>query len=199
MTEHTPRREATRKRLIQAGIQEFAARGIDATSVEQISEAAGFTRGAFYSNFEDKHELIMAIVEHVHTTSTGLFRQAIEQLPDGVSLDEAVALVLQSRMVSPEVHTTMLEITLRAHRDPTLRASLTARRCELHPVFREVLTAAAERLGLRITVDTTDFIDIIDALYESSFVLSTSGGESRMIYLTSLIASRFTEPATTAP
>lgn len=195
MTDPTPRREATRKRLIQAGIREFAARGIDATSVEQLSEAAGFTRGAFYSNFDDKDDLILAIVEDVHTTTSTLFREAVERLPDGVSLDEAVALVLQSRMVSPEVHTTMLEITLRSRRDPTLHARLAERRCELTPLFREVLTAAAERLGLRLTVDTADFIDIIDALYESSFVLSTGGGEDRMIYLTGLIASRFTEPA----
>jgi len=197
MTDSTPRREATRRRLIQAGIQEFAARGIDATSVEQLSEAAGFTRGAFYSNFDDKDDLILAILEHVHTTTSTLFREAVEELPGGVSLDEAVALVLQSRMVSPEVHTTMLEITLRSRRNPQLQARLTERRCELNPLFREVLTAAAERLGLRLTVDTADFIDIIDALYESSFVLSTGGGEARMIYLTGLISSRFTEPART--
>ncbi|MDF1487495.1 TetR/AcrR family transcriptional regulator [Tessaracoccus caeni] len=195
MTDPTPRREATRKRLIQAGIREFAARGIDATSVEQISEAAGFTRGAFYSNFEDKDELILAIVEDVHTATSALFREAVEQLPGGVQLEEAVALVLQSRMVSPEVHTTMLEITLRSHRDPKLQERLGERRCELTPLFREVLTAAADRLGLRLTVEVADFIDIIDALYESTFVLSTGGGEARMIYLTGLIASRFTEPA----
>ncbi|HMR49192.1 MAG TPA: TetR/AcrR family transcriptional regulator [Arachnia sp.] len=199
MTDSTPRREATRRRLIQAGIQEFAVRGIDATSVEQLSEAAGFTRGAFYSNFDDKDDLILAILEDVHTTTSTLFREAVEQLPDGVSLDEAVAMVLQSRMVSPEVHTTMLEITLRSRRNPQLQARLTERRCELNPLFREVLTAAAERLGLRLTVDTADFIDIIDALYESSFVLSTGGGESRMIYLTGLIASRFTEPGPERP
>jgi AcrR family transcriptional regulator len=190
----TPRREATRRRLIDAAVREFAARGIDATSVEQISEAAGFTRGAFYSNFSDKDELILAIVEDVHRATNGLFLGAVEELPGGVSLEDAVRLVLQSRIISPEVHTTMLEITLRSRRDPALAASLAERRNETNPLFRGILTAATARLNLRLTVDTADFIDIIDALYESSFTLRANDGEARMIELTSLIADRFTEP-----
>ncbi|MDN5559708.1 MAG: hypothetical protein L0G23_09785 [Ruaniaceae bacterium] len=62
-------------------------------------------------------------------------------------------------------------------------------------MFRGVLMTAAARLGLNLTVDTSDFIDIIDALYESSFVLRANDGEARMIELTGLIAARFTEPA----
>ena len=88
----------------------------------------------------------------------------------------------------------MLEITLRSRREPALAARLAERRSEINPLFRGILTAAAARLGLRLTVDTADFIDIIDALYESSFTLRTHDGEARMIELTSLIADRFTEP-----
>lgn len=190
----TPRREATRRRLLDAAVQEFAARGIDSTSVEQISEAAGFTRGAFYSNFADKDELILSIVEDVHAATNSLFLAAVQDLPKGVDLNAAVRLVLESRMISPEVHTTMLEITLRSRRDPALAERLAARRNEISVLFRGVLIAAAARLGLHLTVDTADFIDIIDALYESSFVLRAGDGESRMIELTGLIAARFTEP-----
>lgn len=189
----TPRREATRRRLIDSAVHEFAANGIDATSVEQISEAAGFTRGAFYSNFTDKDELILAIVEDVHATTNELFAKAVEELPGGVTLDDAVRLVLQSRIISPEVHTTMLEIMLRSRRHPALAGRLAERRSEINPLSRGILTAAAARLGLRLTVDTADFIDIIDALYESNFALRPGDGEARMIELTNLIANRFTE------
>ena len=50
-------------RLVEAAITQFAARGIDATSVEQLCDAAGFTRGAFYSNFASKDDLCTAIIE----------------------------------------------------------------------------------------------------------------------------------------
>ena len=40
----------------------FADRGIIGASVEEICEAAGFTRGAFYSNFADKDALVLALI-----------------------------------------------------------------------------------------------------------------------------------------
>ncbi len=64
MSETTRRREVTRHRLVEAAIDEFAIRGLDATSVEQLCEAAGFTRGAFYSNFATKDDLCVAIMEY---------------------------------------------------------------------------------------------------------------------------------------
>jgi AcrR family transcriptional regulator len=41
----------------------IAERGVNGASVEQIADRAGFTRGAFYGNFADKHELVMALLE----------------------------------------------------------------------------------------------------------------------------------------
>jgi len=56
------RREQTRARLLDAAHEVFAEVGMDAASVEAICERAGFTRGAFYSNFESKDELFLALV-----------------------------------------------------------------------------------------------------------------------------------------
>ncbi|MEV7042684.1 TetR family transcriptional regulator [Amycolatopsis sp. NPDC051061] len=56
-------RERTKDRLLAAAAELFAGRGVNGTSVEQIAERAGYTRGAFYGNFEDKHELVVALLE----------------------------------------------------------------------------------------------------------------------------------------
>nr|WP_037320324.1 TetR/AcrR family transcriptional regulator [Amycolatopsis orientalis] len=55
-------REQTRQRLIAAAAELFAERGVNGTSVEQIAERAGFTRGAFYGNFDGKHELVVELL-----------------------------------------------------------------------------------------------------------------------------------------
>jgi AcrR family transcriptional regulator len=48
----------------------FAEQGIGAASVEAITSAAGLTRGAFYSNFDGKDELITAMLaDHVEQTA----------------------------------------------------------------------------------------------------------------------------------
>ncbi|MCP2258833.1 transcriptional regulator, TetR family [Streptoalloteichus tenebrarius] len=55
-------REQTRERLLTAAAELFAERGVNGTSVEQIAERAGYTRGAFYGNFEDKHHLVLELL-----------------------------------------------------------------------------------------------------------------------------------------
>ena len=48
----------------------FAKQGIGGASVEAITSAAGFSRGAFYSNFADKDELVTAMLaDHVGQTT----------------------------------------------------------------------------------------------------------------------------------
>ncbi|TDN62075.1 TetR/AcrR family transcriptional regulator [Paraburkholderia sp. BL10I2N1] len=59
---HARRKEQTRKRLFDAARTIFLEKGFAATSVEAIVEAAGYTRGAFYSNFRDKQELLMELL-----------------------------------------------------------------------------------------------------------------------------------------
>jgi AcrR family transcriptional regulator len=58
-----PTREQTCQRLFEAAAQVFEQRGIGAASIEAIAAAAGFTRGAFYSNFDGKDALIIAMLE----------------------------------------------------------------------------------------------------------------------------------------
>ncbi len=55
----------TRQRLLDAAQELVAKKGIDATSLEEVAETAGYSRGAFYSNFHDKEELICAVLERV--------------------------------------------------------------------------------------------------------------------------------------
>lgn len=56
--------EATRQALIDAALEEFSERGLDA-SFDRISSRAGVTRGAFYVHFADREALIVAVMESV--------------------------------------------------------------------------------------------------------------------------------------
>jgi len=53
----------TRARLLDAGERVFAAQGFHAATVEDIADAAGFTRGAFYANFADKADLLLTLLD----------------------------------------------------------------------------------------------------------------------------------------
>ncbi|WP_118178859.1 TetR/AcrR family transcriptional regulator [Paraburkholderia phosphatilytica] len=59
-------RDQTRQRLLDSAQTLFMKKGFTATSVEDIAEAAGYTRGAFYSNFGSKTELFLELLRRDH-------------------------------------------------------------------------------------------------------------------------------------
>jgi AcrR family transcriptional regulator len=66
----------TRRRLLDAAERVFLRRGLQGSSVEEITAEAGFTRGAFYSNFASKDELF---VELLHTRIYDRYAEMAEQ------------------------------------------------------------------------------------------------------------------------
>jgi AcrR family transcriptional regulator len=70
----------TRKRLLDAAERVFLRRGLHGSSVEEIAAEAGYTRGAFYSNFESKGELFVELLQdRVYRRYAEMAEQAHEQ------------------------------------------------------------------------------------------------------------------------
>jgi AcrR family transcriptional regulator len=57
------RREQTRQELISAAEASFVSRGFHASTVDEVAERAGYTKGAVYSNFASKEDLFFAVYE----------------------------------------------------------------------------------------------------------------------------------------
>lgn len=55
--------EATRRRLLQAGLEVFLQKGFDKTSLEEIAQRVQMSRGAVYWHFKDKHAIFIELVE----------------------------------------------------------------------------------------------------------------------------------------
>jgi AcrR family transcriptional regulator len=58
-------KQETRAALLEAGLEEFAARGLESPSLDAICARAGFTRGAFYVHFRDREDFVVAVMERV--------------------------------------------------------------------------------------------------------------------------------------
>src|ERR1700751_3480600 len=59
-------RDQTTQRLLEAAQKLIAKKGLSAASVEDIAEAAGYTRGAFYLNFTSKGDLFIELLRRDH-------------------------------------------------------------------------------------------------------------------------------------
>jgi AcrR family transcriptional regulator len=72
------RKEQTLERLLEAARTMFVKKGLAATSVEDIAEAAGYTRGAFYSNFDGKAELLLKLLRRDQDSAQANLRAIVE-------------------------------------------------------------------------------------------------------------------------
>jgi AcrR family transcriptional regulator len=61
-------KQETRERLVTAAMTLFAEHGLDAPSLDDICDRAGYTRGAFYVHFTDRDDLITAVMDRVGRT-----------------------------------------------------------------------------------------------------------------------------------
>jgi AcrR family transcriptional regulator len=128
-----PTRDDTREKLFEAAAQVFEDQGIGGASIEAIAAAAGFSRGAFYSNFASKDELIIAMLED-HVAQT--VRRNLELFSRHKSLADFLdALRTMDRSQqdplgrSPLLHMEMILFVARAEqRRPELAKRLRARR-----------------------------------------------------------------------
>src|SRR3984885_2650881 len=62
-TRQTDRTQATRRKLLDAAKRIFAQDGFEAARLEDIAAGAGYTRGAFYANFESKEDIFFALLD----------------------------------------------------------------------------------------------------------------------------------------
>ncbi len=71
------RREQTRAALLDAAERLWGERGIHGASLDDIAAAAGLTKGAVYSNFSGKTDLLLALLERwtVHLTGTEVYAE----------------------------------------------------------------------------------------------------------------------------
>src|SRR2546430_4738697 len=57
------RKAETRALLLQAGLSVFAERGIELATLDEVAQAAGFTKGAIYRQFPSKGGFLLALFE----------------------------------------------------------------------------------------------------------------------------------------
>src|SRR5580698_11473212 len=128
-----PTRDETRERLFEAAAQVFEEQGIGAASIEAIAAAAGFTRGAFYSNFTSKDELIIAMLEDHVEQSIRRNLDLLARHKNIADFIDALKTMDRSRQDplarSPLLHMEMILFVARAEkRRPDLAKRLRARR-----------------------------------------------------------------------
>ena len=156
-----------------AAARVFAERGIIGASVEEICEAAGFTRGAFYSNFADKDELVLALIRQSIKNQYAAAEQAIAQTKAAPGRPEAANLVSDTLAAfaeaghnSRETVLTERELLLYAARHSALREPYLAFVEECDRQLAVLIADALAYAGLEFRVPFAEGMALLTATYE---------------------------------
>jgi len=151
-----PTRDDTREKLFEAAARVFEEQGIGGASIEAIAAAAGFTRGAFYSNFKSKDELIIAMLEDHVEQSIGRIRDLLEKHKNLADFLDALKTMDRNQQDplgrSPLLHMEMILFVARAEkRRPELAKRLRARR----KLVTDIIETTARNSGRKTILDPT--------------------------------------------
>jgi AcrR family transcriptional regulator len=114
-----PSRDQVREELLAAAARVFARRGFHGASVEAISEDAGLSTGAIYSNFKGKEDLFLTLYEERIERRRGELRSAVERAGGGrAGLAAASADVGETFRRDRDWFLLYFEFALHAARDP---------------------------------------------------------------------------------
>ncbi len=86
--------EMIRKDLLDEALRCAVTVGIRKTSVEQLTEAVGISKGSFYKFFESKELLFFAVLEDIHTECFAAAQKSLQENATLLPADRAAAAIL---------------------------------------------------------------------------------------------------------
>ncbi len=160
------RRAHTRARLIEAAEGVFAERGVKRVTVDDLVGAAGFTRGAFYSNFSSIEEVFFALFEQQSERMLEVVRSVIDAIPEDEFSPASVGLILESlNPLGRRWYLIQTEFTLLAARSPEARAVFVAHRERFESQMVEVIGDVVRLLGREPSIPLEQLTETAIALY----------------------------------
>jgi len=157
-------RERTREHLLEAARIAVARNGYDGTSIADIAEAAGFSKGAFFSNFESKEALLLELLrrhKEQDIATLGRILGEVEQNKDATS-----ALDRYLEGLGGDVDWARLDIELQLHaaRNPTFAADYGALQSQTRSSLAHLIAALFEKAGKRPPASPDDMANLFMAL-----------------------------------
>jgi AcrR family transcriptional regulator len=178
----------TRTKLLESAAQLFAKGGYEGASVDLIAESAGYSKGAFYSNFESKEAIFLALLDTHKRREIEALAQLVAQDIPASELISLIRNAESSRISEFDFGLLSAEFQLQACRDKTFAKTY----AKLHRTHVDTMAGLITKLFAKL--DRTppsqpkDLADIIMALTTGLSLQRTSvQGPLRKGFLTGAI------------
>ncbi|WP_410211724.1 TetR/AcrR family transcriptional regulator [Aquirhabdus sp.] len=156
--------QETRKRLLEAAHHAVANRGYEGTSISDIVNLAGFTKGAFFSNFENKESILLELMRLQKEEDINLLGKLIAE----ANGDIAIALNHYIASLDERHDCAMLDIELQlyARSNPTFAKSYHALQETNRVALGQLLETIFAMKGKLPPIDSAKLADLFVGLVQ---------------------------------
>ena len=144
----TKRRAETRANLIEAAFRVFADKGFGQVRIDDVCAAAGYTRGAFYSNFDSLEELFFTLYDESARLIAGQVTEALTADDINPGVEAVIERVTATLLLDRDWLLIKTDFLLHAARNPAVADRLATHRQELRTAIEKRLDGARQRLTL---------------------------------------------------
>ena len=177
------RRSSTRTALIAAAEAIFDETGSTSVSVEAITRRAGYTRGAFYSNFRSVDEVFFAVYEQQAELVFELLSDMLgdARSSDEPTLDDIVRGVVEGLPPEEKWYAIRSVLITRARHDEEVRMLLTAHTDHFHDTLQPLLVECLSRIGLHPVIDPALFTRAVVAAHVGAVIQSVLHADTQRV------------------
>jgi AcrR family transcriptional regulator len=155
----------TRSRLMQAASKVFSRKGMQQTSIEEVVQEAGYTKGAFYANFGSKDELFFAMLdERFADRLLEVERAFSSEEPPPEQARHAAADYAHASRADPDHKRLFIEFATHALQNPSFREELLARFSTLRARMGEIYERRTKAYGIEPPVPIDRIVRMVIAM-----------------------------------
>jgi AcrR family transcriptional regulator len=169
-TTTTPRSRAekklvTRSRLLDAAEKVFSTRGFADASLDEIAEIAGLTKGAVYSNFDKKLDLLLAVLDERMNRRFISITELVDTskaLPE--QAEEGGRLFMEAFQEERDLYLLWLECSVHSVHDPDVREALVRLDQAIRRAVANFITYHAELVGITLPIPAMQLATAVTCL-----------------------------------
>lgn len=179
--------ERTRQFIIEKTAPIFNAKGYVGTSMNDLMNATGLTKGSIYGNFENKDEVALAAFDHNFGAVVSYIKFKIEERPQ----------IIDKLLVYPETYRNFLQLPFLKAGCPVLNTATEAD--DTHPMLRKkainalklwkasvekYIEIGIEKKEIKGNINAAEFSAVLMSLIEGAVMQAKVTGTSTVLNIT---------------
>lgn len=171
----TQQQQETKKMLFAAAMEQIIKFGFEKTSINSITESAGFSKGAFFSNFKNKYDLLLQLTEKLKSEERFNLKSAlaIDDKNNTISISGLNSYIDQIKNNTICVILD-IEMQLIASRDQSFKQYYYQLQQKNNKSLGEIICAVFKSEGVQPSLPTESLAQIFIALTEGLILQNVS-------------------------